>query len=163
MQEKISPVFIVATANDVAQLPPEMLRKGRFDEAFFVDLPNPVERNAIWRIQIAKRGRDPARFALDELVQASDGFTGSEIEQAFIDAMYLGFSQGSEPAGSHVLEALAGTVPLSKLMGEHIAALRKWSKGRARPATTPEEERTGRKIHQPAPPPPPAGMGSSLN
>jgi AAA+ superfamily predicted ATPase len=147
MQEKRAPVFTVATANDVSQLPPEMLRKGRFDEMFFVDLPNAMERNAIWRIQIRKHGRDECKYDVDRLAAASDGFTGAEIEQAFIDALYLGFSQNEEPGQALVLEALAATVPLSKLMAEQIAALRKWAKGRARPATTDEtKEATERKI-----------------
>ena len=80
LQEKSAPVFIVATANDVSQLPPEMLRKGRFDELFFVDLPNAKEREAIWEIQIEKFGRDAAAFDLRQLAKSTDGFTGSEIE-----------------------------------------------------------------------------------
>jgi AAA+ superfamily predicted ATPase len=146
MQEKTSPVFIVATANDVSQLPPEMLRKGRFDELFFVDLPEPAEREAIWRIQIGKHGRTPEGFKLAELVKTSEGFTGSEIEQAFIEALFLGFSQGQEPTDKTVIEALANSVPLGKLMGEHINALRKWAKGRARPATASKEEHVERKL-----------------
>ena len=146
MQEKTSPVFIVATANDVSQLPPEMLRKGRFDECFMVDLPNGRERELIWKIQIAKHSRDPQKFRLEELVQISEGFTGAEIEQAFIDAMYLGFSAGEEPSDATVKEALQTTVPLSKLMGEQITALRKWAKGRARSATAERTETTERKL-----------------
>jgi SpoVK/Ycf46/Vps4 family AAA+-type ATPase len=87
MQEKKAPVFVVATANDVSRLPPEFLRKGRFDEAFFVDLPNPDEREAIWGIQIARHGRKAASFDLKALAKGSDGMTGAEIEQAFIDAL----------------------------------------------------------------------------
>lgn len=146
MQEKTSPVFIVATANDVSQLPPEMLRKGRFDELFFVDLPNPEERSAIWKIQIQKHGRDSTRFDLTKLVEASEGFTGSEIEQAFIDALYLSFSLGEEPTDKTILEALESTVPLGKLMGDQINALRKWAKGRTRSATTERSEKSERKM-----------------
>lgn len=146
MQEKTSPVFIVATANDVSQLPPEMLRKGRFDELFFVDLPNSEERSAIWKIQIRKHGRDSTRFDLGKLVEASEGFTGSEIEQAFIDALYLSFSLGEEPTDKTILEALESTVPLGKLMGDQINALRKWAKGRTRLATTERAEKTERKM-----------------
>jgi AAA+ superfamily predicted ATPase len=146
MQEKTSPVFIVATANDVSQLPPEMLRKGRFDELFFVDLPNVEERSAIWNIQIKKHGRDPAGFTGSKLVEASEGFTGSEIEQAFIDALYLSFSLGEEPTDKTVLEAIQNTVPLGKLMGEQINSLRKWAKGRARCATSQRVEQTERKL-----------------
>ncbi len=82
MQEKKTPVFIVATANDVSQLPPEMLRKGRFDELWYVDLPNQAERQAIWSIQIAKYGRDPKNFDCIQLARATEGLTGSEIENA---------------------------------------------------------------------------------
>jgi SpoVK/Ycf46/Vps4 family AAA+-type ATPase len=146
MQEKTSPVFIVATANDVTQLPPEMLRKGRFDECFFVDLPNAEERTAIWAIQIRKHGRDPGRFDMPTLITASSGFTGSEIEQAFIDALYLSFSQGEEPSDRAMMAALANMVPLAKLMGEQINALRKWAKGRARSSTAEQAETTDRKL-----------------
>lgn len=81
MQEKTKPVFIVATANDVSQLPPEMLRKGRFDDVFFVDLPSQAEREAIWKIQISKCGRDPKDFDLIQLARMTEGLTGSEIEK----------------------------------------------------------------------------------
>ena len=97
MQEKKAPVFIVATANDVSQLPPEMLRKGRFDELFFVDLPNQAEREAIWEIQIAKYSRDPKDFDLVQLARATEGLTGSEIENVFVEALYEGFDQDKEP------------------------------------------------------------------
>lgn len=163
MQERTAPVFVVATANDVTQLPPEFLRKGRWDEQFFVDLPNTEEREAIWRIQIAKYGRKPDRFDVARLAKETDGLTGSEIEQAFIDALYAAFGTGKEPTDAVVAKVLEDLVPLSKLMSEQIAALRKWAKGRARPATTPEQERTGRKIHQPAPPPPATGLSVGLN
>ena len=146
MQDRISPVFIVATANDVSQLPPELLRKGRFDEIFHVDLPTSGEREAIWRIQIAKYGRDPAQFDVPRLSAASDGLTGSEIEQAFIDALYGAFSSGQEPTIADIDAALQDLVPLSRLMGEKVDALRKWAQGRTRPATTPEPDRARRKI-----------------
>ena len=127
---------MVATANDVTQLPPEMLRKGRWDDLFFIDLPNALEREAIWRIQIAKHGRDPAEYDLSALVAASDGYTGAEIEQGFIDAMYAAFPDGREPSGDDVATALDGAVPLSRLMNEKIQGLRKWAKGRARLASS---------------------------
>ncbi len=97
MQEKTDPVFVVATANDVSQLPPEMLRKGRWDELFFVGLPNTSEREAIWRIQIQKHGRDAKDFDLPQLARATEGLTGSEIEYAFIAALYQAFDEGQEP------------------------------------------------------------------
>ena len=135
MQEKTAPVFVVATANDVTQLPPELLRKGRWDDLFFVDLPNEEERRIIWDIQIRKRGRDPAVFNLKELVEMSDGYTGAEIEQALIDALYAAFAQDKEPDTGLIVRATADSVPLSKLMAEQIEALRSWSQGRRRMAT----------------------------
>lgn len=146
MQEKTSPVFIVATANDVTQLPPEMLRKGRFDELFFVDLPSAEEREAIWSIQIRKHGRDPGTFDLGQLAKITDGFTGAEIEQAFIDALYAAFNADKEPTDLTISLVIEDLVPLSKLMGDQINALRKWAKGRTRLATTERVEKTERKM-----------------
>jgi SpoVK/Ycf46/Vps4 family AAA+-type ATPase len=146
MQEKTAPVFVVATANDVTQLPPELLRKGRFDELFFIDLPNEEERQAIWRIQIAKHGRAPQSFDLQQLARATDGCTGSEIEQAFIDALYQAFSRREEPTDLSVMMQLGELVPLSRLMAEQITALRAWAKGRARHATKPASTGDRRKI-----------------
>jgi hypothetical protein len=146
MQEKRSPVFIVATANDVSQLPPEMLRKGRWDELFFVDLPTREEREAIWQIQIAKFNRDAGSFDIRQLAKATEAFTGSEIEQVFIEALYRAFEQEQEPTDLTIGTVLVDFVPLSKLMGETMTALRTWAKGRARPATTPPAERSTRRI-----------------
>ena len=109
------------TANDVSQLPPEMLRKGRWDELFFVDLPNPAEREAIWQIQIAKYGRDPKDFDTVQLARATDGLTGSEIENAFIEALYAAFDEEAEPTDLTIARVLTEFVPLSKLMAEQIA------------------------------------------
>jgi len=136
MQEKKAPVFVVATANDVSQLPPEMLRKGRFDELFFVDLPNQQEREAIWGIQIAKYSRDPKDFDLVQLGKMTEGLTGSEIENAFVEALYLAFDGEKEPTDLDIASVLTEFVPLSKLMAEQIAGLRGWAKGRARLATS---------------------------
>ena len=146
MQEKKSPVFVVATANDVAQLPPEFLRKGRFDELFFVDLPNQQEREAIWGVQIAKYGRKPKGYNLGALAIGSDGFTGAEIEQAYIEGLYEAFHKGKEPDTVGLGAILAKQVPLSRLMGEQIAALRQWAQGRARPATSPQQGMNTRRI-----------------
>ena len=146
MQEKRSPVFIVATANDVSQLPPEMLRKGRWDELFFVDLPTREEREIIWKIQIEKFHRDPLNFDLQQLAKATDSLTGSEIEQVFIEALYRAFEREEEPSDLTIGEVLVDFVPLSKLMGESMTALRSWAKGRARPATTPPTDRNTRRI-----------------
>lgn len=146
MQEKTSPVFVVATANDVSQLPPEMLRKGRFDELFFVDLPNQQERESIWTIQIQKYGRDPKEFDLLQLAKATEGLTGSEIENVFTEAMFMGFNDGHEPTELTVAKVLTEFVPLSKLMAEQINQLKNWAKGRARLATSQQPERKLRKI-----------------
>jgi AAA+ superfamily predicted ATPase len=146
LQEKTAPVFVVATANDVSQLPPEMLRKGRWDELFFVDLPNREERELIWQIQVAKHGRDTRQFDLAQLAKATDGLTGAEIEQVFIDAMYRAFAEEEEPSDFTVGEVLVDFVPLSKLMAEQITGLRQWAKGRARPATTQPSDRKVRRI-----------------
>ena len=136
MQEKKAPVFVVATANDVSQLPPEMLRKGRFDELMFVDLPNQNEREAIWGIQIRKYGRNPSDFDLVQLARATEGLTGSEIESVFADALYLAFDCNREPTDLDAAQILTEFVPLSKLMAEQITGLRNLAKGRARSATS---------------------------
>ena len=147
MQEKISPVFIVATANDVSQLPPEMLRKGRFDELFFVDLPNEDERKAIWSIVIEKFGRDPKDFDLVQLSRMTEGCTGSEIQSVFFDAMFAAFEEDDEPTDLVIAHMLNGFVPLSKTMAEQIDRLRTWSNGRCRLATSPQQpERKLRKL-----------------
>jgi ATP-dependent 26S proteasome regulatory subunit len=146
MQEKSAPVFVVATANDVSQLPAEMLRKGRFDELFFVDLPNQAEREAIWEIQIGKHGRIPSDFDIVQLAKATEGLTGSEIENVFIEALYLAFDLGREPTDLDIARVLTEFVPLSRLMTEQIGGLRNWAKGRARLATSLVSERGLRKI-----------------
>ncbi len=149
LQDKTAPVFAVATANDVTRLPPELLRKGRFDELWFVDLPNAAERRQIWRVQIAGHGRRPEDFDIDALARSSDGCTGAEIGQAFSDALYAGFSENREPTMPDIVGALAQTVPLSTLMSERITGLRQWAKGRARPAGAPETRATGRRMLAP--------------
>ena len=135
MQDKKSSVFVVATANDVSQLPPEFLRKGRFDEMFFVDLPNEAERLDIWDIQIRAKGRDPKKFKLSELARASSEYTGAEIEAAVVEALYEGFAENREPNMGDLTAALAAQVPLSRTMGERIGTLQTWAKGRCRMAT----------------------------
>ena len=135
MQEKTKPVFIVATANDVSQLPPEMLRKGRFDELFFVDLPNEAERESIWRLVIRKQRRDPIDYEVRQLARASAEFTGAEIEAVYLAARFAGFEHQKEPTDLDIAVALNETVPLSRLMAEQIAAVKQWAKGRARSAT----------------------------
>jgi AAA+ superfamily predicted ATPase len=135
LQEKTSPVFVVATANRVDALPPELMRKGRFDEIFFIDLPASNERREIFRIHLERRKRDPLRFQLDDLAAATEGYSGSEIEQGIIAGLYHAFAEGGELTQSHVLRALQETFPLSSTMGEDIARLRDWSKNRTRPAS----------------------------
>jgi len=149
MQEKTAPVFVVATANDVTALPPEFLRKGRFDEMFFVDLPDARERAAIWQIVIARHGRAAADYDPDALARACEQFTGAEIEAVFRDALYEAFSNEREPVPADILGALGRTVPLARLMDGQIAALRQWARGRARIAGAehpggPDARRVGR-------------------
>src|SRR5438132_27571 len=135
LSEKTAPVFVVATANDISQLPPELLRKGRLDEIFFVDLPTKEERKEIFNIHLGKRGRDPQPFDLDSLVACSENFSGAEIEQAIISALYDAFYARHELATQHILEALLQTVPLARTMDEQIGRLRSWAVGRARHAS----------------------------
>jgi AAA+ superfamily predicted ATPase len=138
LSEKQAPVFVLATANSIAQLPPELLRKGRLDEIFFVDLPSGVERREIVRIHIAKRGRDPAGFEVGALAAAAEGFSGAEIEQAVISALYDAFYFGREVETEDILKSIRETVPLSRTMSERVSDLRSWAEGRARPASPPE-------------------------
>lgn len=136
MQEKTSPVFVMATANRVERLPGEFLRKGRFDEIFFVDLPNEEERADIFKIHLNKRRRDSNRFDLQQLAKVSDGFSGAEIEQAIIAAMYEAFAQEREFSQLDIIAAIKSTLPLSKTMNEQVTALRDWARQRARPAAS---------------------------
>ena len=135
MQEHDSGVYVVATANDVGALPPELLR--RFDDIFFVDLPDKAARQEIWHIHLAKRKRDPASFDLDVLAGESDSLTGSEIEEATKAALFHGFSQGREIDTADLLAAMKAKVPLSVTMAERLAAIRDWASRRARPASSP--------------------------
>lgn len=136
MQEKTSPVFVMATANRVERLPGEFLRKGRFDEIFFVDLPNAEERQEIFKIHLTKRKRDTTRFDLDQLAKVSDGFSGAEIEQGMIAAMYEAFAQEREFTQLDIIAAIKATLPLSRTMTEQVTALRDWARQRARPAAS---------------------------
>jgi len=134
MQEHDEPVFLVATANDIEALPPELLRKGRFDEIFFVDLPGPEARRQIFRIHLKRRDRDPEQYNLDALVEASDGYSGAEIEQAIISALHRAFSEQRKMESKDIVAALAGSPPLSVTMREKIARLHEWATGRCVPA-----------------------------
>ncbi len=134
MQEKTSPVFVMATANRVERLPSEFLRKGRFDEIFFVDLPTAEERGDIFKIHLMKRRREIDRFDLTQLANVCDGFSGAEIEQALVAAMYEAFAQEREFTQLDIIAACRATMPLSKTMTEQVTALRDWARQRARPA-----------------------------
>ena len=136
MQEKTSPVFVMATANRVERLPGEFLRKGRFDEIFFVDLPTKEERKEIFSIHLSKRRREITRFDLDQLATVCEGFSGAEIEQALIAAMYEAFAQEREFTHLEIIAAIKSTLPLSKTMNEQVTALRDWARQRARPAAS---------------------------
>jgi len=135
MQEKTSPVFVMATANRVERLPGEFLRKGRFDEIFFVDLPGAEERQQILRIHLQKRRSDISRFDLEQLANVSEGFSGAELEQAIVAAMYEAFAQDREFTQLDVIAAIKSTLPLSQTMTEQVTALREWARQRARPAS----------------------------
>ncbi len=135
LQEKKKPVFVIATSNNIADLPPELLRKGRFDEIFFVDLPDPDEREIIFKIHVGKKKRDPSKYDVKRLAAVADGFSGAEIEAAVVEAMYEAFAAGREFATADVEAAIRGTVPLSKTSAESIAKLRAWAATRARPAS----------------------------
>lgn len=134
LQEHHSPVFTIATANDIGALPPELLRKGRFDEIFFVDLPKLEARAAIFSIQIRKRKRDPMHFDIAALAAASDGFSGAEIEQAVISALHEAFTAREELSTKGILHVLEESPPLSVTMAERVQVLREWAKGRCVPA-----------------------------
>jgi len=134
MQDHRHPIFLVATANNIAELPPELMRKGRFDEIFFVDLPGPEDRRDIFSIHLRKRRRDPEVFDLPRLVDASEGFSGAEIEQAVVSGLYAAFAEGTECVTEHFVSAMAATHPLSVLMREHVDHLRAWAQGRCVPA-----------------------------
>ena len=136
MQDKKEDVFVVATANDVSALPPEMLRKGRFDEMFFVDLPDKAGREEILTIHIAKAKRDVATVDLDELATRSVNFSGAELESAVQSALFSAFERGEELSTSGIAEAMSGTVPLLTTMREKIDALRTWAATRAKPASS---------------------------
>lgn len=135
MQEKTSPVFVMATANRIERLPGEFLRKGRFDEIFFVDLPTSQERQDIFQIHLSKRREEISRFDLEQLAKVSDGFSGAEIEQAIVAAMYEAFAQGREFTQLDIIAAIKSTLPLSRTMTEQVTALRDWARQRARPAS----------------------------
>jgi SpoVK/Ycf46/Vps4 family AAA+-type ATPase len=135
LAEKDAPVFVVATANDVAGIPPELLRRGRFDELFFVDLPSAAERAEILAIHLRQRGRDPGHYRLDELAAQAERLTGAELEQAVIGALFRAFEQSRELEEEDLANALHETVALYDTYEERIKELRDWARVRARPAS----------------------------
>lgn len=145
LQEKTVPVFVVATANQVEALPPELLRKGRFDEIFFIDLPSKEERAEIFGIHLRKRKRDPAKYDLDKLAEATPGYSGAELEQAVVEALYDAFEKKKEKPDydlttEDIVKAARASVPLSMTMREKIAYLRDWASTRARDASSASPE-----------------------
>ncbi len=151
MQEKTSPVFVVATANNINLLPPELLRKGRFDEIFFVDLPNQKERENIFSIHLKKKGQDPSQYPMEMLGKKTEGFNGAEIEECIKEAMFAAYVEAPDNPkllSKHLVDAILKTVPLSTTMREQIAALRNWAVTRAKNASNeaPAEEKKGMPI-----------------
>jgi SpoVK/Ycf46/Vps4 family AAA+-type ATPase len=135
MAEKQAAVFVVATANEIADLPPELVRKGRFDEIFFVDLPGDRVRAEILKIHMKRRDLDAKSFDLAKLVATSQGFSGAEIEQGLVAALYAAHACGEALGTAHVLAEFQRTRPLSVVMAERVAALRAWAEGRTVPAS----------------------------
>ena len=127
-------MFVVATCNDVESLPPELMRKGRFDEIFFVDLPGAEERREIFRVHLAQRDRDPAQYDLEALAAASEGFSGAEIEQGVVAGLYTAFAAKQALDTEALVRELEATQPLSVTRSEAVAGLRAWASGRAVPA-----------------------------
>jgi SpoVK/Ycf46/Vps4 family AAA+-type ATPase len=134
MQDRESGVFLAATSNNISALPPEMLRKGRFDEIFFVDLPNPTTREALFALHLKKRGRDSGRFDLQKPSAASNGFSGAEIERAIASGLYTAFAAKQQLTADILLSELKSTQPLSVTRSEDIAVIREWAHTRAVPA-----------------------------
>ena len=134
LNDKKESVFVIATANDISKLPPELLRKGRFDEIFFVDLPDARTRRAIFEVHLSRRGRAADRFDLPALAEATEGFSGAEIEQVVVSALYTAFSDGGDLDTDALLREAGATRPLSVTMAEKIDALRDWARDRAVPA-----------------------------
>ncbi len=135
LSEKQSPVFVAATANDVTRLPPELLRRGRFDELFFVDLPSEQERVEILSIHLLKRARDPSQFPLQELAAQAERLSGAELEQVVTAGLYTAFSDSRDLGENDLANAIQETVPLYETYEERIKELRNWARTRARPAT----------------------------
>ena len=130
MQERKGDVFVIATANDITKLPPEFLRKGRFDEIFFVDLPDQDSRKEILKIHLKRRNLSYLNLELDELAMLMEGFSGAEIEQVIISALYSTLSDDVNITHSVLEKEITSTNPLSRTYGEKIQSLRNWAKTR---------------------------------
>ncbi len=148
LQEKKSPVFVVATCNNVKELPPELLRKGRFDEIFFVDLPSKQERKDILKIHLEKRHRKPEEYNIEKLAEMTKEFAGSELEEIIVSALYDAFDEETELNQSHLENTINGMIPLSKTMGDQIKGIREWAKIRAKRASNASWEDEGNSIRQ---------------
>lgn len=135
LQEKTAPVFVAATANEVQQLPPELARRGRFDEVFFVDLPAAQERQDILAIHLRLRGRDPSKYPVEALARSMDQYSGAEIEQVVIAALFRAYAAGRELSAEDLRLAASELIPLSAMYEEQVQALRTWAKARARRAS----------------------------
>lgn len=149
LQEKTAPVFVIATANNIQLLPPELLRKGRFDEIFFVDLPSSKERQDIFAIHLKKRKRDPVNFDLESFAKESAGYSGAEIEQVIISSMYDAFLENRDITTADIVKNVKHSIPLSITMKEQIDSTRDWAKYRTRGASSSVDEpvyRPGRKL-----------------
>ena len=133
LQEKKEEVFVVGAANDLLNVPPELLRKGRFDEIFFVDLPTPEERQSILTIHLGLRKQDPATFDVVKIAAATEGFSGAEIEQAVVSALYRSLHRKQKLTTDAIIEAAAATVPLSVARREDVARIRAMAAGRFTP------------------------------
>lgn len=149
LQEKESSVFVFATSNNISQLPPELLRKGRFDEIFYIDLPTKIERKEIFSIHLKKRNRNPELFNLDHLAEVTAGYSGSEIEEIIISGLYDAFECGEDVNDERLVNCTKDMIPLSQTMKETITTIREWAKTRARKASLAgyeDEEENYRKI-----------------
>ena len=135
MQEKQKPVFVVATANEVKLLPPELLRKGRFDEVFFVDLPDVHERLQILEIHIKNRDRDPDDFDLLQAAEETEKYSGAELEQVVIEALFNAYAENRTMQRRDLIKVVRDTVPLAITMDDRLKALREWARSRTRPAS----------------------------
>jgi SpoVK/Ycf46/Vps4 family AAA+-type ATPase len=143
MQERKPAVFVAATCNNITVLPPELIRKGRFDELFFVDLPSAAERRQVFSIQLKKHKRNPAGYDLDRVATAAEGFSGAEIESSVQTALYAAFAREQELSTEDLLTALSSTVPLSITRAEEIEKLRAWARDRAVSASSRETRSEG--------------------